>query len=293
MDAGETASRTISISNAGDGTLEWSVSYDKPWITVNPTSGTNSGTITLDINTAGMSQGSYTGTITVISNGGTKTGSVNLNIVQPTVTKGLVAYYSFDEGEGDGLRDYSGNGNDGTIYGAKWVDGKYGNALYFDGDGDYVRINDDSSLYPFYGFTIAAWVKPAADTSGWGNVRVVERAWHNPVLLVRNGKYATGINADGNWYTCFAHGGGATANEWKNVAGTWDGQVLKLYVNGVLVDTDDSGCNQIQYTYGVIDIGQATKGGYAFSGTIDEVRIYNRALIADEIKTLYEGKQAA
>ncbi len=52
--------------------------------------------------------------------------------------EGLVAYYSFDEGSGNVLHDLSGNENDGTIYGAKWVDGKYGKALEFDGINDYV-----------------------------------------------------------------------------------------------------------------------------------------------------------
>ena len=44
--------------------------------------------------------------------------------VQAQSDEGLVAHYSFDEGEGNVLHDLSGNNNDGTIYGAKWVDGK-------------------------------------------------------------------------------------------------------------------------------------------------------------------------
>ncbi len=81
MSAGETASRIFSISNAGSGTLEWSVSDDQPWITVNPTSGTDSGTVTLNINTAGLSPGSYSGITTISSNGGTETISISLKIL--------------------------------------------------------------------------------------------------------------------------------------------------------------------------------------------------------------------
>lgn len=80
MSAGETASRIFSISNAGSGIIEWSVSDDQPWITVNPNSGTDSGTVTLNINTAGLSPGSYTGTITLTSNGGTRTGAISLTV---------------------------------------------------------------------------------------------------------------------------------------------------------------------------------------------------------------------
>ncbi len=69
------------ISNTGGGTLSWNVRADQPWwIKVYPESGTGSGTITINVNTAGLAPGRYTGTITVTSNGGVKTGSVYLNL---------------------------------------------------------------------------------------------------------------------------------------------------------------------------------------------------------------------
>ena len=91
MNAGELASRVFSISNAGSGTLYWSVSDNQPWITINPTSGTNSGTVTINVNTAGLSPGNYSGSITITSNGGTKQGSVSLKVATtpidpPTIT---------------------------------------------------------------------------------------------------------------------------------------------------------------------------------------------------------------
>ncbi len=52
--------------------------------------------------------------------------------------KDLVGLWAFDEGTGNKVKDLSGNGNDGTISGAKWVDGKFGKALEFHGDGDQV-----------------------------------------------------------------------------------------------------------------------------------------------------------
>jgi len=57
--------------------------------------------------------------------------------------RGLVAYYSFDDCS---AKDLSGNGNDGIIYGAKCVDGKFGKALSFDGVNDYVEVPHDESL---------------------------------------------------------------------------------------------------------------------------------------------------
>lgn len=74
--------QAFSISNTGGGTLSWNVRADQPWwIKVYPESGTGSGAVTININTADLVPGKYTGTITVTSNGGVKTGSVYLNLV--------------------------------------------------------------------------------------------------------------------------------------------------------------------------------------------------------------------
>ena len=71
--------------------------------------------------------------------------------------RGLVAYYSFDDCS---AKDLSGNGNDGIIYGAKCVNGKFGKALSFDGVNDYVDIGG-GFLTNFEGentLTAVAWV---------------------------------------------------------------------------------------------------------------------------------------
>lgn len=67
-------------------------------------------------------------------------------IVQAQSDEGLVAEWHFDEGSGTIAKDESGSGNDGAIYGAKWVEGKFGKALEFDGVDDYVKVPDDDSL---------------------------------------------------------------------------------------------------------------------------------------------------
>jgi len=88
MNEGDTDSRTFSISNTGSGTLEWSISTDQTWITVSPTSGTNSGEVIVTVNTAEQSLGNYSGTITIDSNGG-EPKQVNIYLIvsseQPTV----------------------------------------------------------------------------------------------------------------------------------------------------------------------------------------------------------------
>jgi len=71
----------------------------------------------------------------------------------------LVAYWSFDEGSGGVAHDNSGNGNDGTIYGAAWTSGVSGSALSFDGRNDYVMIPSSASLDIRGSITLEAWVK--------------------------------------------------------------------------------------------------------------------------------------
>ena len=71
-------------------------------------------------------------------------------------------WWLFDEGSGSVAKDSGGYGNDGTIYGATWTDGKYGSALSFDGTGDYVEVLANSSLFPSGAITIELWVKIAS-----------------------------------------------------------------------------------------------------------------------------------
>jgi len=86
--------------------------------------------------------------------------------VQAQSDDGLVAEWHFDEGYGSVLKDSSGNGNDGTIYGATWVDGKFGKALSFDGVDDYVDCGNDR-IFDFgtNTFTIETWVKTIDKTT--------------------------------------------------------------------------------------------------------------------------------
>ena len=82
----QTRSWNFEIKNCGSGTLTWSVSGDKTWITVNPTSGsttTETDTVTVTISTYGLSPGTYTGHITVTSNGGSKTGTITAEVPTP------------------------------------------------------------------------------------------------------------------------------------------------------------------------------------------------------------------
>jgi|LGVE01.1.fsa_nt_gb archaellum component FlaG (FlaF/FlaG flagellin family) len=77
---GQTRTWTFDVTNCGTGTLTWTASDNREWITVDPTSGTDAGTVTVTINTASLTPGTHTGTVTVESNGGTKTGTISVKV---------------------------------------------------------------------------------------------------------------------------------------------------------------------------------------------------------------------
>jgi len=207
---------------------------------------------------------------------------------------GLVAEWHFDEGSGSVLVDSSGNGNDGVIHGATWVEGKYGNALSFDGTDDYVEVPYSSSLDITGAITAEVWVKvlnsqysnnhpfmlshQTASIIGYG-LQFEERTYTQKVQFV--------VGNGGSWQiTPFSSG--LSFNSWHNIVGTAiDGGNMKLYIDGVL-NTKATFSGNIGGAN-----GQLRLCGNRFKGIIDEVRIYNRALTADEIKEHCEGEQTA
>ena len=72
---------------------------------------------------------------------------------------GLVGWWRFDEGSGSVAKDSSGYGNDGTVYGATSVTGKYGQALSFDGQSNNVQIPFNSVLNPTSAITLSTWIQ--------------------------------------------------------------------------------------------------------------------------------------
>lgn len=200
---------------------------------------------------------------------------------------GLVAAYGFEEGSGSTVGDASGQGNDGEIDGATWTTaGKFGNALDFDGIDDSVAIVDDASIDVPTSVTASAWVKPHAIGPGHQTILVKERG-------IDTGTYALHASTGntfpefelrpGSWYDAKASSA-LTSNEWAHVAGSWDGQTIKLYINGTLV-ASRAMTGPILTSNGFLRIGGSDIFGFYFDGLIDEVRIYNRALSAQEIQT--------
>ena len=228
----------------------------------------------------------------------TKSGIYNGYKVIGTQTlglRGLVLWLKFNEGSGNIAYDSSFYNNHGTIYGATWTDGKFGKALSFDGVDDYVEVPYDASLDPSSELTIEHWIYPRAFATGVTQ-RIVQRAggtW-GTYLVVDSSElwfYVDTTDDGGSWQRVkYAL---PSTHQWYHIVGTYDGSELRLYVNGELKDSTPQSKAPDKAEGIPLNIGRTQAGIQYFNGTIDEVRIYNRALSENEIKMLYYNRIGA
>lgn len=222
--------------------------------------------------------GVYTARLVVSDGVKSATNSVAISVINPS--SGLVAAYGFEEGLGNVLTDLSGNGNNGAITSGSWTNGRFGKALFFNGSGTLVTVNDSPSLALSTGMTIEAWVNPTA-LGGWRDV--VYKA--NDIYFIE-GSTPTGPPCAGGTFagSSLYSTNILPLNVWTHLATTYDGATLRFYVNGVQVATRAQ-TGSIQTSADPLTIGGDLVAGQYWSGRIDEVRVYNRALSAAQILT--------
>jgi glucose/arabinose dehydrogenase/PKD repeat protein len=203
---------------------------------------------------------------------------------QPPPPTGLVAAFALNAGSGSNVADSSGSKNSGTVSGATWSSsGRFGSALSFDGVNDWVTVADAASLDLSSGMTLEAWVRPSR-LGGWRTVVFKERSGG-----VVYGLY--GDQAGGRPLGQVDIGGERNAvgsaslplNVWSHLATTFDGSMVRLYVNGTQAGSLPFAGSMAAST-GPLRLGGNSVWGEWFAGLIDEVRVYNRALSASEIQ---------
>jgi hypothetical protein len=232
---------------------------------------------------------------------GTKKAIINGTNNNFVVHPDLVGYWKFDEGSGNIAHDSSVFGNNGTlINGPTWTTGQVNNALSFDGVDDYGNINnfnvsntDKITVSMWVKFTIANQGKIIFENStnfNSYNAFVVDHSEYGGVGSLQfsdhmsagyNIAYTTAGYNDGKWHYFVA-----VSDRSKDALNQ-----IKLYVDGVentihhsTLRTDLTG------NYGTYPLYLASRAGTSvfYSGILDEVQIYNRALSAEEIKRHYE-----
>ena len=198
----------------------------------------------------------------------------------------LVGAWLFDENQGDTAKDASGNGHNGDIVGAKWVQGKIGTALEFDGKGNIVEIPHDKA-FDLTAYTASAWIK-TQPTGKWQTVLGKEPVAGNPRnygVYIAGDTKLLGVNytTGGAWKTAFSKTVAADG-KWHHVAATFDGKVLRAYMDGVMEGETKTEIPPDHNTEPV-RIGRwgAPRGDYI---VIDEVAIFSEALTEDEIQNI-------
>lgn len=188
-----------------------------------------------------------------------------------------VGWWNFETIEADRVIDGSGYGKHGTIYGATLVSGleQLGNALSFDGN-DYVSVQP--ILTGNSAFTAEAWVRPA-DTGAWRTVFAEGCSGFD--LAITGGIIRFGRNCGGP-FGVFYSGPAMTINQWAHVVISFDGTNVDMYKNGKKY----SG-GPVTYTHSYFYIGSYSGSSEFFTGLIDEVRVYERALSVTEIQKHY------
>lgn len=202
---------------------------------------------------------------------------------------GLVAYYPFN----GNANDESGNNHNGTIYGASLSTDRHqkANSSYeFDGVNDYINT---LTTFDYNYRTISFWAKPNV-INGTGNskgIALVQDSNTNSYGLVVAvfGDGVLSLNAGGASSTDLCVKTNVSVGTWYQIALVRNDTQLLYYVNGELIYTGTSsslGSSSNPYAYLLFGVSRAQNIQF-FSGKIDDVAIYNRALSESEINTLY------
>jgi len=208
---------------------------------------------------------------------------------QHPISQGLVMALCMLEGAGNRTYDLTHNGNDGVFQsGPLWKPGRNGTAISFDGVNDYVDCGNDVSLNPTTALTMAAWIKSTGNAES--DARIVAKrardAAYEMMLITATGRIQIYIKTPL---------GGTSVNsissvndgEWHFIAVTRDEAVVKIYIDGMLDVTSNCDTGSVANKSNLY-IGRYPGGAIRyFNGIIDDVRIWNRALSAQEVQDLY------
>lgn len=203
--------------------------------------------------------------------------------------KTIVGMWLFDEGDGDTAIDSSGNGNDGTLEGCNWVNGKFGNALEFNGVSDHVNTGDDPITDPGGTkiWSISAWVKRASDTSKL--LIAIRRSPGGYVL----GVGVLGAGANQVKMTKYAIidiylGDFPQDTDWHHIVGVWHEKGQIVYIDGDVNGESGDIANFSAAGAGKLLIGGDTGDQGFAEGIIDDVAIFNVALSEDDVKDIMD-----
>ncbi len=223
-------------------------------------------------------------------------GITSLNQQQANLSNGLVGYWKMDESSWNGtageVQDASGNGNNGqSINGAAVGGGKFGNGGSFDGVDDYMRVDYSNSLNLQAGFTVSLWLY---------NRKPPGTNYHKTILYhetYQTSGFRADIKANNTVMLSTIQSGGnielttpeiLDVNRWYYLTFEYSSHnsTASLYIDGVKSATQSG--TYIPNLSSIFQFGTAASDArFNLDATLDETRIYNRALSSTEVQQLY------
>jgi hypothetical protein len=205
----------------------------------------------------------------------------------------LILYLALDDGAGDVVEDLSNNKNDGQSFGnTKWTDGKIGKCIEFT-SGSYVKVPEIPDYDVTDAVSLMAWVKTSSvstwariiDKSQWqdnGFDLALSQVTHAPLFEF----FVNNTTSQALAVTPVDDG------EWHFIAGTFGNKKVRIYVDSVMEkEVTSTGEVDIKPNDWPITLGIEANNltGQPYTGSIDEVAIYNRELSANEIADIYQN----
>jgi hypothetical protein len=199
-----------------------------------------------------------------------------------TITDGLIARWTFDEGAGTTAASTPTNyqGTLTNMESGDWVAGKFGTALLFDGSNEYVTVADNSALEGFSSATWCAWVRRAG-SGGSGFGRVVDKSDAVTLNTDSSARAAITIGTSSAYSANSSLGTG-----WTHVCANYTGASIQMYVAGAASGSSVARSGSTPTNTYALVFGNRPAADRGWDGTIDDVRVYTPALSAAQIAQL-------
>jgi len=215
------------------------------------------------------------------------TGAANADI-----SDGLIGWWMLDEGTGTTVTDSSGAGHEGFFVDGtpEWVSGVYGKALKFDGT-NKVEIPDHEDFHLVKAVSLALWAQPESSQPDYAKFFCKQKSGEYPYAL----QYSSSLSIRATVNASTRYDTSTIPNfpgEWAHLCFTYDGSALILYKDGEQAARVNAS-GDLQQNDLSLTIGGRLNSGQNFVGTIDDVRLFNRALTADEIQQIMVDAPAA
>lgn len=209
-----------------------------------------------------------------------------------SLSNGLIGHWTLDETSGTTSADNTSGAHNGTMTGGlsastNSTSGTVGHALSFDGVDDYVASSTGLDLGGNDKATISAWVKHSTATLTTKQALVYKGFAQFETFVDNTNRIRVYMQNNSAWHSSISSPVYTDWDTWHLVTVTYDGANVKIYRDGALVATSGSETGNFPSSTSPFWIGKNSSGVDYINGSIDDARLYNRALSAAEVLKLY------